>query len=265
VPLIRRALKVFIVAVGAIFVLQNLNVDVAGLVAGLGLGGLAFALAAKETVANLFGSATIFADRPFHIGDWVRIGDAEGIVESVGFRSTKIRTFYNSVVSIPNSTVANAIVDNLGARVYRRCRTVLGVRYDTTAEQVQAFVDGIRAIITNNPHTRKDYYEIHFNDFGASSLNILVYFFLKVPSWSEELRQRHNVLLEILRLAKALGVEFAFPTQTLHIESLAATTAVPNRPVPSDEQLATAVKAFSPGGSAARPQGPQLTDGYFAS
>ena len=113
VPLARRALKIFIVSIGTVFVLQNLNYDVASLIAGLGIGGLAFALAAKDTIANLFGSATIFASRPFQIGDWVVIGGStEGVVESVGFRSTRVRTFYNSLIGIPNAKVADAVVDN---------------------------------------------------------------------------------------------------------------------------------------------------------
>ena len=218
VPLVRRALKIFIWAVGVIFVLQNLNIDVGGLLAGLGLGGLAVALAARETVANLFGSATIFADRPFHIGDWVEFSGKEGVVESVGFRSTKIRTFYNSVVCVPNAAVANAVVDNYGARVYRRCKVVIGVTYDTPPDKIDAFVAGIRGIIDTNAYTRKDYHEVHFNEFGPSSLNILVYFFFRVDSWSLELQQRHEVFLHIMRLAASLGVSFAFPTQTVYLK-----------------------------------------------
>ncbi|MEM6731118.1 MAG: mechanosensitive ion channel family protein, partial [Myxococcota bacterium] len=169
VPLVRKALKIFIVAMGSIFILQNLNVDVAGLLAGLGIGGLAFALAAKDTVANLFGSATIFADRPFHVGDWINVMGVDGTVEVVGFRSTKLRTFYDSLVTIPNAKLADAVIDNYGARIFRRVYTRLGVTYDTPPEHLQAFVEGIRAIVQANPHTRKDKYEVHFNDYGPSS------------------------------------------------------------------------------------------------
>src|SRR5690606_33156269 len=113
------------VIMGGLFILQNLNVNVASLLAGLGIGGLAFALAAKDTLANFFGSIMIFSDRPFQVGDWVKIGDAEGIVEEVGFRSSRIRTFYDSLLSIPNGKIVDTPIDNYGARVYRRTFTTL--------------------------------------------------------------------------------------------------------------------------------------------
>src|SRR5690606_21463622 len=120
VPLIRKSLKVVTVVLGVIFVLQNLEVDVASLIAGVSLGGLAFTLAARDTVANLFGSVSIFADQPFQVGDWVVMQGVEGVVEEVGMRSTRVRTFYRSLVSIPNAKVADGIVDNYGARDSRR-------------------------------------------------------------------------------------------------------------------------------------------------
>src|SRR5690606_24921192 len=127
VPLLRKAMKIFVVLVGALFLLQNLDVNVASLVAGLGIGGVAVALAAKDTIANFFGSLMIFIDRPFQIGDWVKIGETEGIVEVVGFRSTRVRTFYNSLVTVPNAHFTEAAIDNLGMREYRRTSTVLNL------------------------------------------------------------------------------------------------------------------------------------------
>lgn len=218
VPLVRRALKIFIVAFGAVAILQNLSVDVAGLVAGLGLGGLAFALAAKDTISNLFGSATIFADRPFQIGDWIIVSDIEGIVESVGFRSTKIRTFYNSLVTIPNAKVADAIVDNYGARTFRRIRTTLALRYDTTPEQIEIFIEGVRDIIMANSYVRADDITVALNEMSPSALNILVNCFLRVSSSVEEHRERQDLYLKFLALAQRLNISFAYPTQTLHIE-----------------------------------------------
>ena len=211
IPLVRRALKVVVVAVGVIFVLQNMDVDVGSLLAGASLGGLAFTLAAKDTVANLFGSVSIFADRPFQVGDWVVINGHEGVVEEVGMRSTRIRTFYSSVISIPNSVVANSAVDNYGMRQYRRCMVTLGLTYDSTPDQVRAFVEGVRAILKANPKVRKDAYEVHFRDFGDSALEILLYFFFETDTWSDELAQRQNIFLEIMRLAREIGVSFAFP------------------------------------------------------
>ncbi len=259
VPLLRKTLKIFIVTLGTIFALQNLNVNVTSLLTGLGLGGLAFALAARDTLANFFGSVTIFLDKPFQVGDWIITGDIEGTVEEVGFRSTRIRTFYNSLVSVPNAKIADAAIDNMGARQYRRIKMLLGLTYSTTAEQMQAFVEGIRAIVQANPYTRKDFYEIHFYEYGNFSLNVLLYVFLKVNSWSEELRERHNILLEILRLANEIGVEFAFPTQTIHVDSFYGEhprQVGKNLPV---EKMAEIVTEFGPGGKLARPSGPVLS------
>jgi MscS family membrane protein len=220
VPLVRRALKIAVLAFGVLFVAQNLDIDITSLLAGLGLGGLAFALAAKDTVENLFGSVTVLIDRPFQIGDWVVIDDLEGTVEEIGFRSTRIRTFYNSVVTVPNSRLVNTAVDNLGARRYRRLKCMIGVQYDTDPERLDAFCEGIRELIRLHPYTRKDYYMVYFNEFSDSSLNVLLYVFFDTPDWATELRERHRLLVDIVRLARRLGVQFAFPTRTLHLASV---------------------------------------------
>lgn len=217
VPLIRKSLKVLIVVIGAILVSQAFGQDLKALLAGLGIGGLALALAAQDTIGNLFGSLTVLLDRPFQVGDWVKIGDVEGTVAEVGFRSTRIRTFYDSMISLPNSHLTSAAVDNLGLRQYRRWSTRLGLAYDTPPEKVEAFCEGVRELVRRHPQTRKDSFHVYFNEFGSSSLEILFYIFFQCPDWSEELRARHRLAVEILQLAAALGVEFAFPTQTLYL------------------------------------------------
>ncbi len=219
IPLIRKAVKVFLLAFGLIFIAESLNLPVASLLAGFGLAGAAFAFASKDTVENLFGSIAVILDRPFHQGDWIAIGDVEGIVEELGFRSTRVRTFYNSLVTVPNSTLVRATVDNYGRRRYRRFSTTLGLTYDTPPDAVEAFCEGIREIIRRGESTRKDMYEVHMRDFGPDSLQIMVYMFFRVPDWSAELRERHRFCLDILRLARELGVSFAFPTQTIHLAS----------------------------------------------
>ncbi len=265
VPLARRALKITVVLTGILFLLQNMDVNVGSLVAGLGIGGVAVALAAKDTIANFFGSLMIFIDKPFQIGDWVRINGTEGVVEEVGFRSTRVRTFYNSLVTVPNAHFTEAAIDNMGLREFRRLSTTLNLTYDTTPEQMQAFVEGIRAIIQANPFSRKDYYEIHFSGFGEHSLNVMLYMFFKVQSWTDELREQHNVYIEILRLAQELGVSFAFPTQTLQVESVAKPgdpRIVP--PAPARGEMTNVIRAFGPGGELSRPNSTTLTDGYWA-
>ena len=259
VPMLRKSLKIFAFIVGALVLVQSFGYSVGSILAGLGIGGVAVALAAKDTLANLFGSVTIFADRPFQIGDWIVMGNVEGTVEEVGFRSTRVRTFYNSVVSIPNSKLANTDVDNMGMRRYRRIKEVISLTYSTTAEQMQAFVEGIRAVIRANRYMRQDFHEIHFNGFGDSSLNVLVYCFLDVQTWSDELREKHNFFLEILRLAEEVGVEFAFPTQTIHVDSFHGDKPRTVGKKRSNDELAASIVAFGPGGNLSRPHGPEFT------
>lgn len=255
VPLIRKTLKIFVVILGIIFILQNHGINVTSLLAGLGLGGLAFALAARDTLANFFGSITIFMDKPFQVGDLIKTSNAEGIVEEIGFRSTRLRTLYNSVISVPNSNLAVTEIDNLGLRNYRRLKMTLNLTYSTGPQQMEAFVEGIKAIIKANEHIRQDSYEVHFNEYGAHSLDVLVYLFFDVPGWSEELQQRHNFLLEIYRLAEEVGVEFAYPTQTLHIDSVYQDAPRKVGKDRSEEELAGSVYAFGPDGELARPEG----------
>ncbi len=216
-PMIRTTLKVLVFVVAFIILADSFERDLTGLLAGLGIGGLAFALAAQDTLGNLFGSLTVLLDRPFQVGDWVVVGSVEGTVEEVGFRSTRIRTFYNSKITLPNSQLTSAAVDNLGDRKYRRWSTRLGLAYDTPPEKIDAFCEGVKEIILRHPHTRKDYFHVALNEFGPSALEIMLYVFFVTPDWAEELKERHRLAIDIVRLAKELGVEFAFPTQTLYM------------------------------------------------
>ena len=217
VPLLRKTAKIFITAFGLIYIADSLQIQIAPLLAGLGIGGVAFAFAARDTLENFFGSVTVIIDRPFQIGDWVQVGDTEGTVEELGFRSTRIRTFYNSLVTIPNGNLVRDVVDNFGKRRYRRFKTHLALTYDTPPAKIEAFCEGIRELVRQHPYTRKDYYHVWLNEFGPSSLDVLVYVFHEAPDWQTELRERHRLMLDIIRLADRLGVQFAFPTQTLHM------------------------------------------------
>ncbi|WP_428625299.1 mechanosensitive ion channel family protein [Sedimenticola sp.] len=252
VPLIPRTLKIFVTVIGFVFIADNINVDISSLLAGLGLGGLAFALAAKDMVQNLFGSVTVLMDRTFTVGDWIIVGGVEGSVERIGFRSTRIRTFYNSLVTVPNSKFITADVDNMGERRYRRLSCKLSLTYDTPPDRIEAFCEGVRELIRQHPYMRKDYYQVYLNEFAASSLNVLLYVFWETPEWNTELRERHRFMLDILRLAKRLGVEFAFPTQTLYMRSEEMPSPAETRLAQSDafdlgRQEAVAVVADSTG------------------
>jgi len=261
VPLFRTSVRLFVTFVGILFVLQNLDINVSSLIAGLGLGGLAIALAAQDTVRNLLGGVTIFADKPFEVGDWVVVDGVEGTVEAVGFRSTRVRTFYNSLISVPNGNLMDSGIDNMGKRRWRRYKTTLGVAYHTKPDQLQAFVEGIRAIIQANPGMRQDYYIVEFHGFGPTSLDILVYCFIDAEDWNQELRTRHVLNLDIMRLAESLQVEFAFPTQTLHIARM------PGQPqqlpeIPERTHLRDVIDSFGPGGNNGQRIDQPITDGH---
>jgi MscS family membrane protein len=241
VPLITKTMKMFVTVMGMVFIADNLDVDVTSLLAGLGLGGLAFALAAKDVAGNLFGSVTVLLDQTFHVGDWVIVGDVEGSIEHIGFRSTRIRTFYNSQVSVPNSIFITATVDNMGKRAYRRLSCKFGIAYDTPPERIDAFCEAIRELIRQHPYTRKDYYHVYLNGFSASAIDILVYVFWDTPDWGTELRERHRFLLDCLRIAKRLGVEYAYPTHTLYMKQAGEGLPTPQEDpfAPSNSELET--------------------------
>ena len=190
--------------------------------AGLGVGGLAVALAARDSLANLLGSVLIMFEQPFRIGHRIRVAGSEGTVEDVGFRSTRIRTADNSLISIPNNSVVNATVENLSVRETFRQRLLIQVTYDTSREQLEAFALGVKQLISDNAFTTKDNIHVRFNDFGESSLNILVSFYLAVSGYAAELEEREKILLQVMDLANDMGVDFAFPTQTLHVDATSA-------------------------------------------
>ncbi|MEM1354458.1 MAG: mechanosensitive ion channel family protein [Planctomycetota bacterium] len=218
IPMVRKAAKIFAVAIGIVYAAQALNLPIVPLLGSLGIGSLAFAFAAKDTIENFFGSVAVILDRPFEVGDWVVFDNkTEGTVEELGFRSTRIRTFYNSQITVPNSTLVRATVDNYGRRKYRRWKTHVGVQYDTPPDKLIAFTEGIRELVRKHPYTRKDYYQVWMHQWSASSMDVLLYIFFEVPDWSTELRERERLFVDIVRLADALGVQFAFPTQTVHL------------------------------------------------
>ncbi len=219
IPIIRKVLRVFVVIVGGLFILQNLDVNITALLAGLSIGGLAVALAAQDTLKNFFGSLMIFIDKPFSVGHWITSGEIDGTVEEVGFRSTRIRTFRNSLQYVPNGQLADSAIDNHGLREFRRFFMHIAITYDTPPDLIEVFVQGLRKIVEQHSKTRKDFYIVEFNEMGDFSLRIMFYIFFAVPTWPEELKARHEVLIEIVRLAERLGVRFAFPTSTLHMEN----------------------------------------------
>lgn len=218
IPILRNFSTVIIVIVGIFRLLVLFGVNPTTILAGASIGGLAIAFASQDTVKNLIGTVMIFVDRPFHIGDWIEGGGVVGTVEEVGFRSTRIRAADTSIYQIPNSKLSEIVINNSGLRLYRRYNTQLGLRYDTPPELIEAFVNGVREIIKTHPDTKSDNYTVEFNEFGDSALLILVNLYLKSLSWSVEQTSRHQIHIAIVKLAKELGVDFAFPSTTVMIE-----------------------------------------------
>jgi len=191
------------------------------MVTGFGIGGLAVTLSAQAVLKDIFGSIVIMWERPYRIGHSVVIGNNRGTVEAIGYRSTQLRSEDDTVVSIPNATAAAATGENFGLRSYRRTKTTLSIDDATPPERIEAFLEGVKRIIQANPCTRKDVFDVVLYEFGAAGLDVLLSYFLVVPDKRAELVERQRILLEIVRLAEALGVAFA-PTQTTWTQTTVA-------------------------------------------
>ena len=217
VPLVVRSIRILVVTLGILFILENFGYDITSLLAGLGLGGLAFALAAQDTVSNIFGSITVFSDKSFQLGDWISIGDIEGTVEDIGFRSTRIRRFDQALVTVPNSQFIKGGVVNYSARKTRRIEFYLGITYGTSVRKIKEVVEGIKKIVEEDDKFDHSFYMVKFTDFGAYSLNIYIYCFTKTTVWDEFLTVREDFNLKIMQLLEEMGVEIAFPSQTIYL------------------------------------------------
>jgi len=219
VPLLRKSLKIIVIVFGVVYLADSMKIQLAPIIAGLSIGSLGFAFASQDTIKNFFGSITVILDKPFEIGDWIIVDGVEGTVASVGMRSTRIRTFYDSIVTMPNSILVTTKCDNYSKRRYRRWKQMVSIGYGTSPEKISAFCEGIRELLRVHPYTRKDYYQVWLNGFASSSLDVLVYVFWAAPDWPTELRERHRFMLDIIRLAGDLGVEFAYPSRTLYLRN----------------------------------------------
>ena len=216
-PLIRRSLLGIIWIIGAVMALNNAGVNVGTLVASLGIGGLAFALAAQDTIKNIFGGITIFTDRPFRIGDRIKVDGFDGIIEDIGIRSTRLRTLDRCLVTIPNYKIVEASVENVSEEPMRRIVSKIGLTYSTSPEKMNEAID----ILKNLPKKIKgiDSKEIFvfFSDFADFSMVITLIYFIKKESDIPQTISKVNV--EILTAFNAAGLDFAFPTQTIHLKN----------------------------------------------
>lgn len=214
-PWIKKTLIALFAVIGVLMVIQSLGFNVRAILAGLGIGGLAFALAAQDTLANIFGSIVVAIDQPFKLGEFVQIGPHSGAVEDIGLRSTKLRRADKSLIVIPNKTVAAEAVTNLARFTRRRNEQVIGLTYDTTPDQMTAIVGDIRGILTAEPEIDKNSVMVYFRDLNASSLDIWVVYETPDPDFQKHMRVKERMNLAIMRAVKARGLSFAFPTQTI--------------------------------------------------
>ena len=219
VPFLVDIMKVFVVVFGGVYALsQVFGIQIGALIAGLGVGGVAIALAAKDSVENLFGSFTVFADQPFKLGDFVKIGGTEGVIEKVGFRSTKLRTIEKTLVIIPNREITTSTIENYSERTNRRTKFHIGLIYDTTVKQILSIKKDIINFLENDSRILNDSIHVYFTDFGASSQDILIQFLADFADFREDLQLKEDVNLEIKSIVAANGSDFAFPSQTIYIE-----------------------------------------------
>jgi len=219
-PVINRILKTIVWIIGIIYIMQYLGINVVTILTGLSIGGLVVALAAQDTVKNLIGSVMIFIDKPFQINDWVQFNDIEGVVEEIGVRSTRIRTFEDSLIYVPNSILADNVVNNIGLRKNRRFKTFFNLQNNLPINKIDGFIAKLKNIIKNHPHTLKDRFEVCLHDMKDGLPSIMFYCFFSVDSSKEELKCRHELLSEILSLAEKEDINFAFPSKSVYLNSL---------------------------------------------
>lgn len=238
-PFIRTALQILIVVIGVIIIIQEWGYDVSGLIAGLGLGGLAISLAAKDTVENVFGFGSIVGDDPFHVGEYIVTSHGEGVVEHVGIRSTRIRRLDQALITVPNSQLASTAITNWSRLAKRRIDYIIGVTYDAKSDDLRVLMHRIREILSSYETVDSDSVTVVFTDFGASSLDILIRGYVDIADWGEFMTEKERINLEVMDTIAELGMSMAFPSQSLYLENLPDFTAnnVPAKRVTSQSQL----------------------------
>jgi len=223
---ILKLIKIFIGGIGLGAMLQVWGINVTALLASLGLGGLAFALAAKDTASNLFGSFAILADKSIRIGEWIKVDGVEGVVEDIGMRTTKIRTFEKSFITVPNQVVANSPIENFSRRGVRRVKITIGITYGTTQAQIEKIIAEIRYLLHTHENIAQDEtIMVNLKAFSESSMDIFIYCFTRTSNWKTYMDIKQEIQLSIMKIIEANGSSFAFPSQSIYVESLPDTSA----------------------------------------
>lgn len=218
-PLIRNSIKIIVIVIGVIVIVDQWGYNVAGLLTGLGLGGLAFALAAQDTAANLFGGITIMLDKPFNIGDWILTPQVEGIVEQMGVRSTRIRTFAQALVTVPNSVIINNPITNWSRMGKRRITYTLRLSYDTPPDKLKECIERLRQMLKKHPGIHKDMIFVFFEKFEDSGIELFFYYFTNTIVWKEYLEVREDVNMKVLDIINELGLSIAYPSTNVYLKN----------------------------------------------
>jgi MscS family membrane protein len=230
--IIQQIVKAIVIILGIGAVIEAWGYNVTGLVAGLGIGGLAVALAAQNTLENVLGYFVILADGPLNPGEYVVFGDISGTVESIGFRSTRIRVLDQSLVTVPNKTIMNANITNWSRLAKRRLNMTLGITYGSSPDQILSVVQAIRDMLQNHELVQADSVVVQFVNFNESSLDIMIICFMNEPDWGNFQAARQDINLRIIDILDERGVEVAFPSRTLYVEQTVPADAKLARPLP---------------------------------
>jgi MscS family membrane protein len=202
--------------------LDQLGINITTVLAGLGVGGIAVALALQKPMEDVFGAITLYSQQPVRVGDFCRIGNQTGTIEEIGLRTTRLRTLANTVIAIPNSQLANEPIDNISSRKKIWYRPILRLRYDTTPEQLQQVLDGIRELLSSHSRVLQDNHRVRFKEIADDALLIEVYAYLGTTNWAEYLEFAEELNIRILEIVARAGTSLSLPARTLHIEQSAA-------------------------------------------
>lgn len=253
IPFLRTTVKLVVIALGIVIVLQEWGYDVSGLVAGLGLGGLAFSLAAQDTVSNLFGFAAIVSDNPFKVGEYIKTPDVEGIVEHVGLRSTRVRQLDQAVVYVPNNKLASSAILNWSRLSKRRMDYTLGITYDATSGELRVLLHRIREMLKVQELVDPDSVVVYFVEFGASSLDILIRCYIYLSDWGQFQAEKERLHLLVMDIVTELNMGIAFPSMSLYVESLPPITTEIEVERPNNPKLSAQERAIMHGRAADKP------------
>lgn len=218
-PIVSKSLVATIVVLTLVQIAQILSgKEITSILAGLGIGGLAFALAAQDTIKNLFGSMVLLADRPFEVGERINVDGHDGVIESVGMRSTRVRTLTGHLVTIPNGELANKSIENISKRPHIRRIFNITITYDTPPEKIREAKAILEDILKDHEGLHPDFPpRVYFNEFQDCALNLFCIYWYHPADWWAYNDQNEGFNLEILERFNAAGIDFAFPTQTLHL------------------------------------------------